>query len=98
MLAYVEEYKQRHTPDDPFVNDLARDIRRSVRVGALWGWVNAADEGESERCLAPLADSASRADRGLARLMRLSDAAGLDAGRRRRLAPTIRTLGNRFRV
>jgi glycosyltransferase involved in cell wall biosynthesis len=94
---YLTELRDRLVDDPDFVDAMDRAVTRSIRVGGVWGWMNAHDDADADACLDALRGSVT--DETLRVLLRRIDGLGVDSRiRRTYLAPFVRRVGNALRV
>lgn len=94
---YCQEYVERWPSDAEFIRSLRPGLFRAFRIGLMWGWVSARDDGESAACIDQLA-RVGRAPKAAAAL-RWIGGTGLSGARRRRaLMPLARFVGGALRL
>ncbi len=97
MQKYCSEYRTRWPDDATFLHSMQQDLARSVRIGAVWGWLTAVDDAEATACREAL--HGARLGRELSSAMRRAERLGLKSDvRRSLLAPFVRRLGNALGV
>jgi glycosyltransferase involved in cell wall biosynthesis len=91
MDNYLTSFASRSPEDAAFVGELRRALRRSNRIGYVWGWVSARNDHDAAACLERLASSP---DRALATTLQVLGRFPLGPGVRRAiLTPILRRLG-----
>jgi glycosyltransferase involved in cell wall biosynthesis len=91
---YARDFAARHPHDTGYPRELESAIRRSNRIGLVWGWLAAPDDDEARACEAAL--GAAQPDRSIRAGLRALGALGVSPSvRRRSLAPLVRRIGRR---
>jgi glycosyltransferase involved in cell wall biosynthesis len=94
---YLDELRARYPHDPAFLRAMERGLRRSLRVGSVWGWMCAPEPEDAQACLDAL--RGTLLDDELRGLLRRIDGLGLNSHiRRTYLAPWVRRVGNALRV
>jgi glycosyltransferase involved in cell wall biosynthesis len=97
MRSYLAEYRSRWPNDTSFALELERGFRRSVRKGAIWGWLNAVDDAAAVACLQSLGES--WLDHEISVVLKAIGGIGIDAHvRTAYVAPLLRKVGNVVRA
>ncbi len=83
LLDYCTEFACRHPDEKSFAQMMEKNVRRTRRIGLLWGWVSSKSESEAEDCLVRLNDN--RFETALGALLRQTENWGLSLTRRQQI-------------